>query len=681
MRPLFPYLYDLTSRRSDWLCLVFTVLLVLSPRAQSQEKEAVESAALVPAAFGIWTDRTGSPWSVEAAGNIGRIGSTMVNSGLALLVDDEKFEPYRPMMTPDGKELILRGLPMETYPGLQVQRRIRMLDDPGGLRYAELFLNSSADTLTFSVALTTNFSGNFKTFLSDHSRSEPLFLGPRETAVVVLPGASQSSRAFLFTLAGSAGGVRPTISSQNRYGIVFRFRVDLAPGQTAVVVHHVAQIAIPQTLDRRSLLKATQPFGLDALRAKFDPDWLPYIVNSLPASGTTPRMALAKGSVSSLGVSPSASAVLAMGEGSRLTGTFEGGALSFSSVYGEAKFPIETIAAITGAGRDGKGESRLYLRDGQILSGKILPGSYRFQPTEGDAIDLDLTKLDRLIFPEVTELTKWPDGMDALLEMRNGDRIQIASPGEEKPIFHLATGWGTLAVSLSDLIWMYPASMMGGHRVLLQNGTNCEGFLSEASLPITSAIFGETQVPAMEMSYLYTAASWAMKEGDSIEFSPSSITLVGQQTLAGTVANESLSIQTEAGVIATPVGEIRRVERTGWSVGAPHVRLTRWDQGVVTGFLTQSVVEVDVAGTKWEIPSRDVARMDLPSPKLTADATAAIQAWISALGAEEWGQREQATKELTAFGHLAHSALRSELAKTGDPEVIHRIEGILAETR
>jgi hypothetical protein len=51
----------------------------------------------------------GNSWNIESNGTIGRIGSTMVNSGLALSVDGEKFVSYQPLMTPDGKEFVLTG--------------------------------------------------------------------------------------------------------------------------------------------------------------------------------------------------------------------------------------------------------------------------------------------------------------------------------------------------------------------------------------------------------------------------------------------------------------------------------------------------------------------------------------------------------------------------------------------
>src|SRR5690606_35544759 len=93
-----------------------------SPAGQTDQ--AHRSPGLIPAAFGIRTDRAGNSWSVERDGNIGRIGSTMVNSGLGLTVNDEKFSGFQPMMTADGSEFVLQGAPFASLPGLQVQRRV-----------------------------------------------------------------------------------------------------------------------------------------------------------------------------------------------------------------------------------------------------------------------------------------------------------------------------------------------------------------------------------------------------------------------------------------------------------------------------------------------------------------------------------------------------------------------------
>lgn len=663
------------SWASAVVCTIFT-LLTLTPESTC----ASDRADLIPAAFGIWTDVTGSPWSVEAAGNIGRIGSAMVNSGLALLIDDEKFVPHRPMMTPDGKELILQGIPMDAWPGLRTQRRIRMMDDPGGLRYTELFLNNSANEISFSVALATNFSGNFKTFLSDHGRSEPLILGPRETSLIVLPGTSQSSRAFLFTLAGASGGERPTISSQNRYALTFRYRIDLAPGETAAIVHHVAQIAIPQSMDRRSLLKSVQPFALDRLRSTFDSDWLPFVINALPPSKATPRTALEAGGISSLDSLSTESDLLVMGEGSRLTGSVvSDGPIRLRSPLGEAEFSLAQIAAITGPAFQKLGQTRLYLRDGQILSGTLQVKNLAFQPTEGETIALDLSRLDRLVCAHATPMTAWPEQTPILLVTRDGDRIRIAPSDGKTELFQLSTAWGSIPVMADHLIWLHPAETPGaGFRVLLQNGTASEGFLLDSAVSLPSITFGETKISALQIESLYTDAAWMLHEADSRSLISSSITLTGNQRFDATMAEASLAVEVDDGtLIQTPISEIQRIERKDWTQDLLRVRIDRWDGGVLTGFLMQSAVNLTTNGQSWIVPSKDILQVDFASPKLTPEIQEKIKKLVSDLGSEDWAVRERASRELDAFGYLAHPVLKRELATATDPEVIQRLEMIL----
>jgi len=638
-----------------------------------------DAETLVPAAFGIRTDRAGSSWSVEAAGNLGRIGSAMVNSGLALLIDEEKFAPYRPMMTADGKELVLQGLPLDALPGLRVQRRIRLLDEPGGLRYAELFHNASGDPLTISVGLATNFSGNFKTFLSERGRSEPLLLGPAETALVVLPGASQSSRAFLFTLAGASGGERPSVSSQNRYGLTFRYRLDLAPGETGVIVHHVAQIAIPQTLDRQSLLRASRPYALDRLRAGFDPAWLPFVANATEPPAASPRAALAAGGAGSLGLAPSPTDTLAIGESTRLPGKAEGGPLTLVSPYGEAEFPLDRLAAIAGGKHRGDGRTRLFLRDGQILSGQVSSGDLGFVPAQGARISIDPATLDRLVLAKApTAPEAWPAGTAAILETHDGDRIRLASSGEG-PLLQLATPWGTLPVFLDDLVWLRPAASGGpGHRVLLKNGTECEGFLDASGIALAGGDFAKSSLPASRLKHVFTEAAWKLPEGEGIPLAGSAVRLPGGQTLQGRITDTTLSLLSEGTPLEIALAEIRRVERIEPGAGSARFRIERWDDGVLDASPAAEFLSLEVAGRTWQIPLRDLAGLELSPPALDAAALAKIEALVANLASPDWATRETATRELGAFGYLARPLLRRELAATTDAEVARRLERVLS---
>ncbi len=632
------------------------------------------SGELIPAAFGIWTDRSGSSWSVEAGGNIGRIGSSMVNSGLALLVNEEKFVPYQPMMTPDGKEMVLPGLPLESVPGLQMQRRVRLLSDSGGLRYAELFHNGSADPITLSVGLTTNFSGNFKTFLSDRGRSEPILLTPAETGVVVLPGSSQSSRAFLFTLAGAAGGERPTISSQNRYGLTFRFRLDLSPGETAVILHHVAQVVIPQNFDRRTLAELSRPHRLDQLRETLDATWLGSLVNAPLGSGLTAMSAFFEGGVASLGLEVSAQDLLLIGAGTRLPGTARAGRLQVSSPYGEADFPLDRVAAIEGGKARPGGIGRVFLRDGQVFSGKLSAPEFQFVPINGSPIDLVAESLDRLVFAATSGKAEWPAETAALIETHDGDRIR--APARDSLSVPLATGWGALEVSLEDLLWLRPEPGGGpGWQVELVDGTRCAGLIAQDSLAVGGTELGDLVLPLARLRQILTEAGVKRGDGDLRPVSGSLLKLSGDQQIVGVVSHATFPMITDGASLEIPVSEVQRVVRE--EAGA-RFRLERWDGGVITGSLNLEFVSVQVGGRPWQIPRGDILGIELSPPALDPGTLSRIRDLITRLGSADWATRESATRELGAFGYLASPALRRELAETDDPEVARRLERVLS---
>jgi hypothetical protein len=664
----------------QWLGVVLAVAGVVpsSTVLRSEEKD------LVPAAFGIWTDRAGSSWSVEASGNISRIGSTMVNSGLALLIDEEKFTPQAPLMTPDGKELVINGTALSAHRGLRVQRRVRILGEPGGLRYVELFHNESGDPVRLSVGLTTSFSGNFKTFLSDRGRSEPLLLGPAETGVMVLPGASQSSRAFLFTLAGSAGGENPTISSQNRYGLTFRYPLSLGPGESAAIVHHVAQIVVPQSFDRRTLLDLCRPYALDRLREGFDPAWAAVVSNAEEPPGFSARSVFASGGFRALGLAPEPTDLLAAGEGTRLPGKAEGGPVKLISVCGLAEFPLDRIAGIAGAKVAGPGRSRVYLRDGQVLSGALEAPGLAFLPTGGSRIALDPATLDRLVFSDADNPASWPEPFLAMIETRDGDRIGVPAGGVV-PTLPLATPWGVMTIAFDELLWLAPAEDgMPGYRAELRNGTRVTGLLDAAELKVALPDAKTVAIPASRLKTILTREGVGQAPGERAVPAGTTLGLAGGETLVGSVSDTTLSIQAETGAIETALAEVRRLVRLDAGTPAPsgdadetRFRLERWDGGTLVGTARVEALSVEVAGRTWQIPLREIESIDFASPSLDAATLAKIAALVRNLGSPDWATRESATRELGAFGYLARTVLQRELAATSDPEVERRLERIL----
>lgn len=669
--------------------LSVAAIFAMASLGSSQETPRVsgQSQQLVPAALGIRTDKKGNSWNVEQNGTIGRVGSAMVNSGLALMIGDEKFVSFQPMMTADGGEFVLQGRPVEEYPGLQVQRRIRLMEDAGGLRYAEMFYNGSTDPMSLNVGLATNFSGNYKTFLTDRGRTEPVILDEAETGIVVLPGSSQSTKAYLFTLSGPESDTRPTISAQNRYGLEFQYRLDLAPGETAILVHNVAQVIIPQNFDRRTMLKLFSPLSFGETSQFIDADWSENIANAASSSGVN-MISGAGGSLSEiLDIKPGASDILASGSDTRLVGQVSGDVVILSEEFGNAEIPLANIAAIVGKNGQPEKTPRVFLRDGQIYSSQIETPNLKFTQKGGEGIAISPDTLDRLVMAEPTTAeADWRDDGIALVETHRGDRLKIGKESE----FTLSgiTPWGNLPVSLDDLIWIIPGSKQSlGHRVELQDGTDSLALFSDEEIGITLEGIGDYILKASQLKSVFTPNSDGASRFAEPVFTDSLVHLTGNQTVAGSIGNDKIPVVSSGGVIETAMGEIHRIERVengaastlGFPIDVSEFRIERWDGGVITGFLQLDVLTLNVRGESWEIPVQDIRQIETASPDLTEEVLGNIKTLVAKLGADDWSTREKATRELGAFGYLARSTLQRELSSVTDPEVTRRIERVLSE--
>jgi len=640
--------------------------------------------SLVPAAFGIRTDLEGNSWNVEADGNIGRIGSTMVNNGLTLLINDEKFTGTQPSMSRDGREFVIHGLPLRDFPGLRVQRRVMLREKVGGLCYAELFYNGSADAISLSVGLTTNFSGNYKTFMSDRGRSEPVVPSESESSIIVVPGTSESTKAFLFTFSNAASPVKPTISAQNRYGLTCRYQLSLEPGESRILVHHVAQVMIPQSYDRRSLLKLSNPFNLDGLISSLPGDWKPLIANVAPLPEESPEAALRHGGLESLGFSRGPRDLLVVGGDTRLPGEVLEGSMTVNSILGDFEIALDRVAAIIGGKGASKSASRIFLNDGQIITATIKAPGLTFSQAGGDPIKMEPGTFDRLLMAESASTENWKVDSVALIETNGGDRIKIQNAGDFSLGF--STLWGDLKIGAENLVWMKPAvANFPGYRVELRDGTRCYGVLTGAEISLTATDFGQVRLPSPALKHIFTGPS---SFGESRERNGQKVAvqiLSGDQRIVGTLAEKAIPVLTGGGVIRTAPSEIRRAARTDVSSlsggvlpgEAPVFEIERWDGGVIRGGLAAEIIPVQAGGITWQIPARDIEMFEIDSPLLTPEVATRIAGLVRQLGEADWGVRESATRELGAFGYLARSVLERELELNPDPEVVRRIERIL----
>ncbi|MCB1237040.1 MAG: hypothetical protein KDM91_18370 [Verrucomicrobiae bacterium] len=650
---------------------------------------------LIPAAMGILTDKQGNSWSLEQNGGLSRVGNSMVNSGLTLLINNQQFYTYQPMMTADGSEFVFFNRQNSALPGLQVMRRIRMIDEEGAIRYLEVLSNGTSNPLNLNVSLRTNFSGNYKSYLTDQGNSGVVTLGQRESSILVTPGSGQATRAFIFTLCSPKSALKPAISSQNKYGLNFQYNIALAPGQTVVLAHAVAQVPVPREFGRSALARLFRPASLDRLAGTIPRELRPLVINDRPTAGGEDGF-LAGDTVEHLGVEIGRRDVLALGEKTRLIGTASCGKLSIDTGLGVAEIPFDRVAALVGGNRDRRDRSRIFLRDGQVFGGVVTAEDLRFQMASGGRMTLQVASLDRLVRARGESDGKWDPGTAALVGSYAGDRLAVREGGAIR--LTGATPWGTLDFTLDDIFWLAPREEEPvGHFAEFKDGSQCLLFLAGDTLSLDSPTLGRCSVNVAQIQSIVTRAALERAESERAKgaaplLSPSPDTvlsrplvkLAGGQKLSGAISSSILTVLTHNETVSVSPEEVRRMVNLGepdapnTDPNGPAFRLELWGGGVINGYLAENFLQMRVRDREWSIPFRDVRELSTPAPRLGESARQEIVRLMRLLGAEEWQARENATEELKGFGYLAHPILQEELRANPDPEVQRRLERILS---
>jgi len=254
--------------------------------------------------------------------------------------------------------------------------------------------------------------------------------------------------------------------------------------------------------------------------------------------------------------------------------------------------------------------------------------------------------------------------------------------------FEVATPWGSRSVTGSELIGLEMiAGDPVGRRLRLRNGTDCRVAITNDELALQSETFGEVIVPVSELASITPTerptelVSSGSDGGEArVRLSGGGVVIGRMDAAALTLLTSPRSNQIELHAIKSLVKSTdEAVSEGGLPLGTPTFRVEQWDLGISEGILDQAVLDLRVGGEPWRIPVADIERIDLPASRPDRETLLTITRLVSELGHEQWAIREQATRELQAFGYLAAGALREERAQSKDPEVVRRIERVLGE--
>jgi len=664
--------YQTRDRQNRIVLTLPLVVLLLSGSgfaAQSAER-------LVPANFNPRMDALGCRWDIQSHGGVGNGTNHCFSSAALLQIRGNNFSASQRMMTADGKEFVLTR---SNWYGLNVTRRVKVDTKLGSARFLDIFHNPGTAPINTSATLHYNMNNQCQAFLTDKGTPTVGLLGKKESGIVAIhrPGNSRPSGLFLF--ASPSSKLRPSIQIQNNYYMNVVFPLSIPAGKTVSLLHGVAQRHISGIPDPKTLAKLFKPLKSRSLSRGIPSKLRKTIVNmrGLGAGGGAASLL----SLEELGVERGAADILAIGEDTRLRGKAACGQLTIQTPHGAAEVPFEKVAALVG-GRHFGGDGQIFMRDGQVLRGKVKAQGLRFTMSSGLALDLHIETLDRLALKVSPEDGQPGDDVKAFLETVTGNRLSVlAGLGQN---LALRTPWGKMVFSIADLRSLRPLEdQQPGHVVRLHDGTRCCGFLEAATIELETRLFGKQKVNPADFRSITFARSGKAADDDEPEITQPHIVLVGENTLLGRIDLPEvrfLALGETIPVAPTQIRTLHNEDEGGGETGAgPQFTAELWGGGMVSGQLRQGVLPVRVSDKVYQVPVRDIVDVVVPSPTVSDTLRSKVAQLIRELGHPEWEKREAASQELVELGYLCKQQLDEAHQQTGDPEIRRRTRALLDE--
>jgi len=641
---------------------------------------------LVPAIYRQETDDDGNEWNFQQNGVLGRTTDSLISGAHLLQINNNQFYNYQPLMTEDGVEYVLDNKQQNI--GIDIVRRVQLVKKDGVVRYLEIFKNSSPTVSNLAVELRSNLGGRFKEFYSDRGRRNPTTLEEKESGLVIIPK-NKGPKAVIYTLASPKGSLKPTITHQNEYQLNAQFQVTIPPGQTVVLIHTVRQVPVPDKFDAKTLSRLFRQSGFSRYVKTVPADLRPYLANYIDGRAFGGASLLETTSIDGLGVERARTDVLAMGERTRLLGGASCGRLSLEGDYGRAEIPFEEVDALVGEGYNGSRGGRVFLKDGQVISGKLEVEDLRFVMPNGASIELSGEGLDRLVRGESGDTKRAGRSSSALLETYQGDRLAIVDDG--LLTMGCVTPWGAIRFGLDEILWLSPPEEEPvGHHIEFKDGSRFFAFLTGSEVSFKTKLFGMQTLDSQRVRSIVTAGAFTRQKklsaemsGDPVAQQPH-ILLSGSQRMIGRIDAPVIGVITNAKLIELPPDTVRRMrslreDGDGIAGDSAPFEILLWGGSVITGHLSEAVLPVRVRSEVWQVPVGDVLEVITPHPQISDVSRHKVASLIRDLGDDDWRKRDNASAELAEYGYLAKPLLEESLKVNPDPEVARRVEKLLAE--
>lgn len=602
------------------------------PVGYAQAKTA--SRQLVPAVFQPKQDRLGFTWDISSSGRIDP-GTNRCFSGCNhLQVNGSSFSTSSSSgrkMTRDGKELVLT----RQVSGIDVTRRIKVDTDGSTVRYVDVFTNPGSSPVSVTATLGTSLIMPAQAVMSDKGREVPRntpgnkpAIGDDEIGLVaLLPGNIPTPHgrlpSVLFYLAGRGGKVKPTlVNATNNQSFGFAYQFSIPPKKAVAILHGVAQRHFANKPDRHELGRQFQAFQSSKWIRDLPPNVRQAIITSEGTSSESPEADLLK-PVTDLAatwtVELSDKDVLVFDDQVQIPGTLSGQGVTVTTEFGETSIPISEIAAIVGAGGQGR-PTRVCLQSGEVLVGPLQFQALRFNSESDLQFELEPHQLNVLFSHADSKPEEPPHDFAALVQTRRGDRLALSDLSDLQ--LSLVTVFGRLVVPFQDIrtagVTKTPQPV---YRLLLNDGSELSALLCPGDLSLQTSRFGAQSLSVAAIAAIIRIVADAEGNEQEDGSDRSMIGLTDETLLRGSFAAPEITVNTAAGETPVVTQQIRSMTRSDDGDGvSPEFEFRMSDGSEFEGRLKDAVVAIQGLGREWHVPVAYVNSFVRPEVEASGDA-------------------------------------------------------------
>jgi hypothetical protein len=555
-------------------------------------------------------------------------------------------------------ELLLENL---SVGGVSVTRRILLDPADGSIRYLDTF-KTSANAANKAVTLNLNYSSNFnfgimqaRTVLDSRKKDKPLGWA----------GMTHGNRAVHLTWAASGSKIAPRINWPEGSNVLqVGFSLEVPAGKEVTLVHLHGST---ETLDKAADLVGGGAKG-SKLLAGIPPEIRKTLANALTRSGSLPddlEVLRGEGGLD----------VVEVRNGDQLRGTLVDETYAIKTAYGRVQLPAERVVGLLSVGRL-RPLQLLVTQEGEVFGGELESDAVPIRLSSGQIVRVPVSQVARVGYrlrpgdeDETPPLTK------PQVVLRTGERMVIQPPGTT---LEVATRYGVLQFpvsAVSDVQLRSEDSPV--HVVTLVDGSLLSGLLTASRFEFMLDGAAGAQPLTVPASAILRLKPSATSTAEPVESADPELQVIGGDVLRGQLTGV-LQLDTAFEAVEVRGEQVRAIAR---SEEGKELRLTLWDQTVMTGELRTPVLKVRLgSGVELDVAVDLIVTYQNASPRPSDLMADRIRSLVADLNHDDFRRREQAQQEILAAGPAVIGVLE-ELKPAQPPEAQQRIEQILTQLR